>query len=428
MDPYLGNLRENMNRQNFQLYFENFKVALRAIRTQLLRAVLTMFIIAIGITALVGIRTAISGLKSSLSTQFQQMGSNTFTIRNRGQNIHIGKRGKKAKRYRKISYREAMRFKKEFGFNSNVSISTMASWSATLKHQSNKTQPNISVMGCDAQYFACSGYQFKIGRNFSDTEQRFGMPVAIISSEIAEILFPNAKDPTERIISIGAAKYRVIGVLEPKGSSMSFGSGKMCMIPLTTVRQHYLRRNASFTISVMAETVEKLETSISEATGLFRVIRKVDPKSESTFEIVRSDSISRMFLENDYIVDITGILVALLALVGASIGLMNIMLVSVTERTREIGVRKAIGATKEFIRQQFLVEAIVICQIGGLLGVVMGIGLGNVVSIVVGGGFIIPWLWIILAFLVCLVVGLISGLYPAIKASNLDPIESLRFE
>lgn len=417
-----------MNRQNFQLYYENFKVALRAIRIQLLRAVLTMFIIAIGITALVGIRTAIDGLKSSLSTQFQQMGSNTFTIRNRGQNIHVGKRGKKAKRYRQITYREAMRFKNEFSVPSDVSISTMASWSATLKHLSEKTQPNISVMGCDAEYFSCSGYQFKMGRNFSETELRFGMPVAIISSEIADILFPNIKNPTERVISVGAAKYRVIGVLEEKGSSMSFGSGKMCMIPLTNVRQHYLRRNASFTISVMAQSVDKLEASIAEATGLFRVIRKVDAKSESTFEIVRSDSISRMFLENDYIVDITGILVALLALVGASIGLMNIMLVSVTERTREIGVRKAIGATKEFIRQQFLIEAIVICQLGGLMGVVMGIGLGNVISMVVGGGFIIPWLWIILAFLVCLGVGLISGLYPAIKASNLDPIESLRFE
>ncbi|MFT5918653.1 MAG: putative ABC transport system permease protein, partial [Granulosicoccus sp.] len=187
-------------------------------------------------------------------------------------------------------------------------------------------------------------------------------------------------------------------------------------------------RNASFTLSVMANSVPEMETAISEAKGLFRVIRQVEPKHETNFEVIRSDSVSRMFLENAYIVEVTGIIIALLALIGAAIGLMNIMLVSVTERTREIGVRKALGATKEFIRQQFLIEAIVICQLGGLLGIVLGIGIGNAVSIFIGGGFIIPWAWIIIAVVVCVVVGLISGLYPAIKASKLDPIESLRFE
>ena len=417
-----------MQNKDVQLHLENIKVALSSIRTQLLRAVLTMMIIAIGIAALVGILTSIDGIKSSLTSQFRSMGANTFTIRNRGQNIHIGKRGKKPKKYRKITYREAVRFKNEFDFTDQVSISTRASGAATLKHGSEKTEPNISVLGCDAEYFDCSGYDFSFGRNFSETEERYGMPVVVISSKIAETLFPTIHDPTGNLVAIGAAKYRVIGVLKDKGSSMSFGRDKICMIPLTNVRQHYLRRNASFTLSVMASTVEEMETAISEATGLFRVIRHVEPKAESNFETIRSDSVSRMFLENAYIVEITGIIIALLALIGAAIGLMNIMLVSVTERTREIGVRKALGATKEFIRQQFLVEAIVICQLGGLLGIVLGIAIGNGVSIFIGGGFIIPWAWMLIAIVVCVIVGLVSGLYPAVKASRLDPIESLRFE
>jgi putative ABC transport system permease protein len=321
-----------------------------------------------------------------------------------------------------------MRFKEEFDFTDAISISTRASGAATLKFGSEKTQPNISVMGCDAEYFDCSGYDFVYGRNFSDTEERYGRPVIVISNKIAEVLFPTSNDATGKIISVGATKYAVIGVLRDKGSSMSFGGDKICMIPLTNVRQHYLRRNASFTLSVMANSVPEMENAISEATGTFRVIRQVEAKQETNFEIIRSDSVSRMFLENAYIVEVTGIIIALLALIGASVGLMNIMLVSVTERTREIGVRKALGATKDFIRQQFLIEAIVICQLGGLLGIILGIGIGNAVSIFIGGGFIIPWAWIMIAVVVCIVVGLISGLYPAIKASKLDPIESLRFE
>ncbi|MFT5920052.1 MAG: putative ABC transport system permease protein, partial [Granulosicoccus sp.] len=226
--------------KDVQLYVENVKVALSSIRTQLLRAVLTMMIIAIGICALVGILTSIDGIKSSLTSQFQSMGANTFTIRNRGQNIHIGKRGKRPKNYRKITYREAVRFKDEFTFTNATSISTRASGAATLKHGSEKTQPNISVMGCDAEYFDCSGYDFIYGRNFSGTEERYGRPVVVISNKIAEVLFPTINDPTGKLVSVGASKYTVIGVLRDKGSSMSFGGDKICMIPLTNVRQHYL--------------------------------------------------------------------------------------------------------------------------------------------------------------------------------------------
>ena len=356
------------------------------------------------------------------------MGANTFTIRNRGTNIRIGKGGKKPKRYSRVTYREAVSFKESFVFPANVSVSAVASFAATLKHASEKTQPNVNVVGCDRNYFGASGYEITIGRNFTEMEERFGTPVILIGSEIEKILFPGTIEAVGKEIAVGAHKYKVIGVLAEKGSSMSFGGDKTCMIPLTNARQHFLRRSTSFAISVLADNVVSLESAISEATGTFRVVRGVRAGEENNFEIVRSDNLSKMLVDNLYEVQIAGFMIGIITLMGAAIGLMNIMLVSVTERTREVGVRKALGATKAFIRLQFLVEAITISILGGLFGIVFGILIGNGVSAMIGGGFIIPWLWITVGVIICFVVGVISGIYPAIKASNLDPIESLRFE
>lgn len=417
-----------MDRKYLQLVIENVKVAFGSIRSQWLRAILTMLIIAIGITALVGILTSIDGIKSSITSNFTSMGANTFTIRNRGSNIRIGRGGKRPKHYTRITYREAEHFQEMFEFPALVSVSAYASFASTLKHGSKKTQPNINVMGCDANYFTATGYDIERGRNFSETEERFGIPVIIIGKEIGTVLFPGNIDPIGKEVSVGAAKYRVIGVLAEKGSTMGFGGDKTCMITLTNARQQYLSPKTSFTVSVLADNVAALESAISEATGTFRVVRGVTAGEENNFEMVRSDNLSKMLVDNLYEVQVAGILIGIITLMGAAIGLMNIMLVSVTERTREVGVRKALGATKAFIRMQFLVEAISISVLGGFFGIVFGIMIGNGVSSFIGGGFIIPWLWIIVGVIICFVVGVVSGIYPAIKASNLDPIESLRFE
>jgi putative ABC transport system permease protein len=417
-----------MDKKYLQLIYENVNVALTSIRGQLLRTILTMLIIAIGIMALVGILTSIDGIRGSINSNFTSMGANTFTIRNRGTQVKIGMGGVKPKTYERIHYRQAVKFKEIFDYPAQVSISAMASFSAKLKYKNEATQPNINVMGCDDAYFAVSGYEIEEGRNFSDPEMRFGIPVIVIGKEVRNTLFSANQDPIGKEILVGAYRYKVIGVLAEKGSSMSFGGDKTCMIPLTNARQNYLGGTTSFTVSVLATDATRLDEAISEATGYFRVARGLKATVENNFDILRSDNLSRMLGDNLYQVQVAGMLIGIVTLMGAAIGLMNIMLVSVTERTREIGVRKALGATKAFIRLQFLVEAVLISVIGGIVGILLGIGIGNLVSAFIGGGFIIPWLWITVGVVLCFVTGVVSGIYPAIKASNLDPIESLRFE
>jgi putative ABC transport system permease protein len=410
------------------LFIENIRIAWLAIKGQLLRTILTILIISLGITALVGILTAIDSIKSSLNSNFTSMGANTFTIRNREMNIRIGKRGKGPKRYRAITYEEATRFVQEFSFPANASVSTFASGIATLKFGSEKSNPNIQVMGGDVNYLLAAGFELQDGRNFSEQEVQSGDHVVIIGKDIVTALFKKKEKPIGQVIMIGSGKYKVIGLLKEKGSSMGFGGDKICIVPLNNARQYFSRPNMSFTLSVVAKNAQQLDPAISEATGLMRKIRQVPLGEEDNFEIMKSDSLATMLISSLSKVTIGSTIIAIITLLGAAIGLMNIMLVSVTERTREIGIRKAIGATRKTIRDQFLVEAIVICQLGGLLGMILAIAIGNIVSYLVGGGFIIPWMWMLMAIVICLIVGLISGIYPAIRASKLDPIEALRFE
>jgi putative ABC transport system permease protein len=408
---------------------ENIRISLKAISSQKLRTALTMLIISIGILSLVGTLTAIDAIKAAINSNFTRMGANTFTIRNKNMTVKIGNRGRGPKGYRQITYDQAIRFSKEYEFPAFPSVSTMASGNATIKYASKKTDPNIRVFGGDANYLTTSGYEMERGRNFSGQEVEYGTHVVILGKEVSEKLFGKKTDPLDQIITIGSGKYKVIGLLKSKGSSMGMGGDKVCIIPLNNVRQYFSRPNMSFTINVMANTPQQMEAAISEATGRFRIIRNLHAGMEDDFEITKSDNLANLLIENTQKVTAGATFIGIITLLGAAIGLMNIMLVSVSERTREIGIRKAVGANHKTIRNQFLVEAIVICQLGGLLGIILSIIMGNVFSFfVLEGSFIMPWAWTILGFTICMVVGLISGLYPAVKASRLDPIESLRFE
>ena len=407
---------------------ENISEAIKSIKGQLLQTSITVLIIAIGIVALVGILTSIDAISGSISDSFSSMGSNSFSIKNYGFSGGFQKGGRKRKFFNRISYQEAIDFKNRYSYPATVSVSTRASSLATLKYRSEKTNPNIFVFGTDENYFETSGYDIERGRNFSESDIRYGSHVVIIGKDIENKLFPNKENAIDKLISIGPGKYRIIGILKSKGSSMGFGGDKNAFIPIINSRQNFSTSNPTFTISVKADTQGEVDAAIGEAMGVFRIIRKDKVKQESSFEISKSDSFANMFLEQIDFVRIAAIAIALITLLGSAIGLMNMMLVSVTERTREIGVRKAIGASAATIRVQFLIEAVVICQLGGFLGIILGIIFGNIVGYFVGVGFIIPWAWMILGVVLCFIVGLLSGIYPAYKASKLDPIESLRYE
>ncbi|MEI6696788.1 MAG: ABC transporter permease [Bacteroidota bacterium] len=409
------------------LIVENVKISLESIRSHLTRTILTVLIIAFGIMALVGILTAIDSLKSSITKSFSQMGANTFTIRDHAMQMHMGD-GRRAKRYKEITFDEAQQFKNNYKFPAYTSLSTYATHTATVKFLSEKTNPNIGVIGADENYLFTSGNEIAKGRNFTPSEVNYGSSVTIIGEELSKSIFKKDENPINQIVSIGPGKYMVIGVLKSKGSSMGFSGDKNCILPINNVRQYFPRPNMSFSISILVNDPLKMDVAIDEAVGVFRVIRAVNIGEENNFDASKSDNMAQSFIENMKYVTMAASIIGMITLLGAAIGLMNIMLVSVSERTREIGIRKSMGATKNLIKNQFLVEAVVIGQIGGLLGIILGILVGNIVSFAIGSSFIIPWLWIISGFILCLFVGLVSGIYPAVKAANLDPIESLRYE
>ncbi|MDD5570287.1 MAG: ABC transporter permease [Bacteroidales bacterium] len=406
---------------------ENIRIALTSVRSHLLRTILTVLIIAFGIMALVGILTAIDSIKNSISSNFSRLGANSFTIRGRDMNIHVGHEGRKPKTFPKITYREAMDFLESYEFPANVSVSVMASGASTVKYQSKKTNPNIGVIGATEDYFFNKGYEIEKGRNLSPQEYSYGNNVTVLGSQVASTLF-GKENPLDKIIEIGNGKYKVIGVIKEKGSSIGFTGDRCCFLSLSNARQNFSQPDWTFTIAVKVNSPQQVEPAISEATGLFRNIRKLSIYQEDNFEIAKSDNIAEMLIDNIKYVTLAATIIGFITLLGAAIGLMNIMLVSVTERTREIGIRKATGANKSAIKRQFLVEAIVICQMGGILGIILGILIGNMVSLMIGSSFIIPWKWILAGVVLCFGVGLVSGYYPAAKASNLDPIESLRYE
>ena len=409
---------------------EILKMALESVRANALRSVLTLLIIAVGIMALVGILTALDSVLNSLNESFNDMGSNSFEIIRKSQDLRGNRGGEKGKAINVITFDQAEEFKSRFEFPSKVTLSTTATGNAVVQHGDKKTNPTVSVLGVDENYLDVKGHDITHGRNFSDAEIQSGSSKTLIGMDIVKLLFDN--DPQKSLdkdILIGNVRYHIIGVLKAKGSGGgNQGADRMLMIPLLNAKRVYNLAGASCGVAVGLNSATDMEAATDAATGVFRQVRRLRIGADDDFEIFKSDSLLAILKENTVKIRWATIAIGLITLLGASIGLMNIMLVSVTERTREIGIRKALGATRSGILAQFLTEAIVICQMGGAVGILLGVLAGVGISAALKSTFQMPWAWISLGVFTCFVVGLFAGLYPALKASRLDPIESLRYE
>ncbi|HAH55691.1 MAG TPA: ABC transporter permease [Flavobacterium sp.] len=412
----------------FKLFRENVRIAFGSIRTQLLRTILTVLIIAIGITALVGILTVVSALENTLSSDFASMGANTFNI-NQYENTSRRRGGEERVIINPIiSYPEAVAFKNKYSYPlTETSISFTATSTAEIKFESNKTDPENKIVGVDEFFMVNSGLETSLGRNFTGFDIQNNTYSCIVGSDFQKGLLKDV-NPIDKIISIRGAKFKVIGVLKEKGSTFGNSQDLRVLIPIQVARSLFTKPSINYSLSVMVAKKDLLDEAIDNANNTMRRVRKLNPVEDNNFAIVRSDDLINRILSITQYLGMASWIIGIITILGSSIALMNIMIVSVTERTREIGVRKALGAKKSTIAFQFFIETLLIGQMGGLVGIIFGILIGFGIASAMDFVFVIPWGAIISAFVTSFAVAIVSGLYPAVKASKLDPIEALRYE
>jgi len=421
---------------------DSLALAYRTIRSNKLRTGLTVAIIAFGIMALVGINTAISAMKQKFTESFSAMGANGFTIHYKewrmnfdgGSQVQKQKKGqKKEKRSnvgKPITKDQAETFRERFQYPAKMGLSLQGVRDAVVSVADKKTNPTVRVVGGDENYIELNGYGLSAGRNMNSLDVTSGRNICIIGTDVAKKFFgDNPEAPLEKIVHVNNLPYRVVGVLESKGSTLGMSWDNVIMTTYSNVRRFFNSNpNGSFTIQVKVQDVKMIEGAIDQAEGIFRPIRRLATTEDNNFMVDKSDSVVQMLLRNLQFITLSALVIGMITLFGAAIGLMNIMLVSVTERTKEIGLIKAIGGRQRNIRQQFLFESILISLIGAGFGVILGVIVGNSFSLVLNTGFVLPWEWLIGGILICSLVGLLAGLYPSLKASRLNPIEALRYE
>ncbi len=402
---------------------EQILVAIKSIRGQALRTTLTVAIIGIGIMALIAMVTATESLKENIRTEFSSLGTNTFTIKPKRQGGFFD--GRRSTPTSPINYRETRRFSKTIGPELTVTSSIFATGSAVVGRGSERTDPNIQILGIDGNYLNVANIPLEKGRGFTIAEGEEGIPLIIIGSNIEEKLY----EPWETVIGsnilLSGSRYLVIGVLESRGSSFGMSQDNQCLIPIPSVRRQFSDNNRNYSIICEVKDPENLSKASDLATGVFRMVRGDTPGNPNSFEVSKSNSLVETLLEATSGITLAATVIGIITLFGAGIGLMNIMLVSVSERTREIGTRKSLGASTKAIRTQFLVEVIIIGQLGGAVGIALGLLLGNIIASYFETPFVIPWGWITIGMALCIITSLASGYYPARKASLLDPIVAL---
>lgn len=411
----------------FKLLRENIRTALGSIRSQLLRTVLTIVIIGIGIWALVGILASVAALQATMTSNFAEMGSNTFSFTQYDWSEQLEDQSERDENPA-ISYPQARIFKERYDFpQSTVSLAFQATAKAEVRYESKKTDPNIQVWGVDENFLANTGSETTLGRNFTPFDITNNASVCIIGSDFSKGLFRDV-DPIDKTISVRGARFRVIGLLKEKGATFGNNQDLRVLIPIQRARSLFSASGINYNVSVKVGRGDLIDPAVDQATLTMKNIRRVGPAQKANFGIERSDDLLNRIAEFTGYLNFAAIIISIITILGSSIALMNIMVVSVTERTREIGVRKALGAKKRTIATQFFIETVVIGQLGGLLGIILGLLTEWIIAASFNLEFVVPWMAGLWAIAVSFVVALVSGLFPAIKAANLDPIEALRYE
>ncbi len=418
-----------------------FSLAYRTVRSNKLRTGLTVAIIAFGIMALVGIITAITAMNQKLTESFSTMGANGFTIRYKDRNFRMGgrnsdvnlsKKGSKKEKLsnlnRIITEHEAENFVNNYHFAATVGVSILADRNVIVSYNSKKTNPNVSLFGADENYLLLNGFGLYAGRNFSKQDVQSAGYYCLLGYDVANKLFKNqVAGGVNNMVRINDKPYRVLGVLASRGSTFGFSRDNIVIAGYRNIKNNF-SSDRSYTIGIITDDITQVPNAMGEAEATFRAIRKLNTTEESNFVLDRSDSMAEKAMTSLGFLTISATVIGLITLIGAAIGLMNIMLVSVTERTKEVGLIKAIGGKSKTIRQQFLSEAVIISILGAIFGIILGVFVGNIFSMVLSTGFVVPWNWVLYGIIICTIVGLLAGLYPALKASKLNPIEALRYE
>lgn len=423
---------------------DSIALSYTTIKSNRLRTAITVVIIALGIMALIAIITAVEAVNQSLTKSFSTMGANAFSIRFKERNINFGggpnrnsaKKtsrnavvAKKSSEGKMITVEEARAFKTRYSFPAKVGIALPGPGGIIVNTDVKKTNPDVRIIGGDENYLQLNGYELTYGRDFNEADVESGRSVCVIGNVIAQKLFgENTQRALDKVINVASNKYRIIGILKDKGSSAFMNADKVVITTYNNIRRVYGAEGKSYNIAIMVDDMKTMDAAVGEATGTFRPVRKLDIKEVDNFYIDKSDSIAQSLMTNLGFLKYATLAIALITLVGAAIGLMNIMLVAVNERTKEIGLIKSLGGKSSEVRAQFLWESILISLMGALVGIISGILFGNIVAVLLKTGFVVPWLWVIIGVAVCSLVGLLAGLYPAYKAAKLDPIVALRYE
>ena len=406
---------------------ESVFIALDSIRVNKLRASLTLLSIAIGVFAIIIAIALVKSINYTVTTEMASLGENTFSIF-RIPKIQFGPHTWRLYRSRKvINYSQYKEFKKMMTSASAVSAVSSSS-GYVIKNGNLETNPNVEIIGTDADYFLTNNMNIDEGRQFINDDIMFNRNYAIIGNDIAVQLFPSV-NPIGKTITIKRQKFTIIGKLETKGALFGQSQDNMVIIPVSQFLKYYCEPwEESLNINVAVSSKEQLNYAVDEAIGIMRSIRNVKPWEMNSFELETNESIADQFASLTGFLSVFGISTGIIALIAAGVGIMNIMLVTIKERTREIGIRKAIGARKSTILTQFIIETITLCQLGGFIGIAVGLIVGSAFGAMLGLTILFPYEWIIITIIICTAIGLAFGIYPAWKAANLDPIDALRYE